>query len=249
MIAEREERLIQDVLEGDAAPAQVAELKRLLETNPEFRARHEEMSGVFRLLAESRDVVPLATLHGDIMSAIAAEPSPGAGAPSRGQRSRRTLAPVFGAFLAGAAAASLIVVAVLRGPHTGRLDGAPASGTLAPVPAPGTLVSQGSIVVPGGHIELATRRAGDDVRLELHAVTSRPVDLECDFPQEALGLTGLRWSRPPAGPWAVKGGRVTLGFTTSGDLVLTFTARGPGDTPVRVRAIGAREVLLHTAPQ
>src|SRR5206468_2381318 len=51
MIAEHQERLIQDVLEGEASPAQAAELKRLLETSSGVRARYEELGEVFRLLS------------------------------------------------------------------------------------------------------------------------------------------------------------------------------------------------------
>lgn len=249
MIAEHDERLIQDVLEGEATVAQIADHKRLMETSVEFRARHEEMGEVFRQLSASPAVGPPAGMHDDIVRAIAAESR--ASAPRPAGVRRRGLTPVLGAFLAGAAAAALIVVSVMRGPGASRFSGgAQVSGTMAPVEsALGTVLSRGSIDAGGGRIDLVTRRAGPEAWLEVRTRLVRPVDVEIVFPADGLGVTGARWSGPPAGRLTVNAGHVVLGGMTSGDLVLTFIARGASDAPVQVRVDGASSVLLHTAPQ
>lgn len=251
MIAEHHERLIQDVLEGEATVAQTAELKQLLETSVEFRARYEEMGDVFRMLSESPAVDPPAGMHDDIVRAIAAESRHVASAPRTARVRARGLAPVFGAFLAGAAAAALVVVSVMRGPGANpSMNGAPESGTMAPVePAQGTLVSRESIDAGGGRVDLVSRRAGSEAWLEVHARLARPVDVEFEFPSDGLGLTGVRWSRPSAGRLTVNTGHVALGGMATADVVLTFIVHGASDAPVRVHVGGASGVLLHTAPQ
>lgn len=250
MIADAQERLIQDALEGEATPAQAGELKRLLETNPEIRTRYEEMGEVFRMLSESAPVEPPTEMHAEIMRAIASE----SGAPARPSRRSHarpwSWAPAAGAFLAGAAAAALVVVSLLHGPRVGRfLGGSPESGTMAPVESErGAIVSRESIVAGSTRVELVTRRAGDDVRLEVHARGETAVDLEVQYPPDALGLTGLGWSRSPRGPVTTNAGRVSIGAMTPGDLVLTFVARGTPAAPVRVSVGGAGSALLRTAP-
>ena len=243
MIADAHEHLIQDVLAGEATAARAAELERLIASDPKARARYEEMRELFRMLAEAAVAQPPAELHSGIMRAIATEPTRAANV-----RRHWNPAPVFGAFLAGAAAASLIVVAALRGPGGGAAG--PGSGTMAPLETtPGAVISRATLMTGNGRIECSTSRAGDDVRLELHVAAGRPVDLELTFASEALALTGLRWSRHPEGPVSATAGRVTLAGAVAGDCTLTLHARGDTDAPIQVLASGSGSVLLHTASQ
>ena len=251
MIAEHQDRLIQDVLEGEATPAQATELKRLLESSAEVRARYEELGEVFRVLSEAPAVDPPAGLHDAVMNAIAAEPRHSA-IPVLARRPRtRGLIPVLSAFVAGAVAATLIVVAVVRGPDANRpVGGAPESGTMAPVESlRGPVLSRATLTPAGGRVELVARHAGSSVWLEVHARLARPVDLDFEFPADGLGLTGVQWSRATVGQSTVGAGSIVLRNVATGEVVLTFTARGTSDVPVRVRAGDAAGVLLHTAPQ
>ena len=175
MISERHEQLIHDVLEGDASPAQCAELERLGAADPESRARYGELSGVFCLLSEAHEPGVPGDLHGGIMRAIAAEPSHRA----RVHRPLWNLLPLFGAFAGGAVAAVLIIVPTLR-ERTSDLLGnrAPVSGTMAPVePDRGGFLSRQSMTTAGGSISSITRRSGNRIQLQLDVQGDHPAEI------------------------------------------------------------------------
>ena len=250
MISERHEQLIHEILEGDASPAQRAELERLIAADPEIRARHDEMSSVFRLLAEAPDPGVPDDLHAGIVRAIAAEPPHGVPESRATGLRRGSRWPVLGAFLAGAATASLLVVAALRGPYTGRPGtGDLASGTLAPLePARGRLVSNNSFTARDGRIEWVVRRSGSSVEIDVRVQGDRAVDLGFDYPADSLDLIGLQWSGPPLGTGSMGVGRLTVGGVRPGSLVIKFTSRGPADALIHTRVGGQAGATLHTGP-
>jgi hypothetical protein len=201
------------------------------------------------MLSESATIPP-PELHDQIVQAIAAETRPAAGA--RGLSGARAWIParVIAAFVAGAAAAALIVVSVLRGPTAGRdPGGAPESGTMAPLESTqGEMLTRAAIVAADGRADFVTRRAGDQVWLEVHARLGQAIDLEFEFPSDALDLTGVRWSRAGSGQLAAGPGRLKLPAQATGDVILLFRAHGASDAPVTVRAGAAGSVVLRTAP-
>jgi hypothetical protein len=97
-------------------------------------------------------------------------------------------------------------------------------------------------------VEIVAFRAGDRVRLEVRVRCERPVDLDCEFPPAALGLTGVAWSPPLAGRAAVNAGHVTLAATAVADCAISFQA-GAGDAPIVVRAGAEASTTVHTGPQ
>ena len=246
MITDAHEQLIQDVIAGEASPARAAELEHLIASNPEARFRYDEMRELFRVMADAPVPQPPADLHAGIMRAIAAEPSHAI--VTRVRRSRLSLVATF---LTGAAAASLVIVAMLRGPVAG-LPGPDlaTSGTMAPLEASkGAATSRASLATGVGWIELSSSRMGDVVRLDIHSPAGSPAGLEVTFASEDLALTGMRWAQHPEGPITATAGRVTLAGRVAGDVTLTFHATTAGDAPIRVSAEGSQSVLLHTSPQ
>lgn len=246
MISERHEQLIHEVLEGDASPAQRTELEQLAAADPELRARHEEMSAVFRLLGEAHEPDVPDGLHADIMRAVAAEPLRAA----RAHRPAWNLLPLFGAFAAGAVAA-LIIVPALREPTSKLIgDRAPVSGTMAPVePDHGTVVSRQSMTSPGGSIAAIARRSGNRIQLELDVQGNHPAEIAVDYTPEALGITAMRWPHEGTEPATVSAGHLMIRVSSPGLFLLEFVAKGEVDSPIHIRAAGAGEATLHTAKQ
>lgn len=241
MIADLHERLIQDVLEGTATPAQVAEVERLRHTNPEFAARHDELATVFRVLDEPAPALPPG-LHDEIMRAVAAEPR-AAVVPAR----RRI--PAFVTFLAGAAAASVVLMTLLQGGATGPAGspGSSLSGTMAPAArAPGAVVARVALDATGGRIDVVATRNGSQVRVAIHARCSRTTTLTLDYPPAALDVQALGWANP-ARDVAIAGGRMTLAVAND-DVEITFHAHTDVDAPIRLDAEGAG-ATLRTAAQ
>ena len=247
MISERHEQLIHDVLAGDASPAQRAELEQFVAADPEIRARYGAVSGVFRLLSAAHEPGVPGDLHGGIMRAIAAEPSHRA----RVHRPLWNLLPLFGAFAGGAVAAVLIIVPTLR-ERTSDLLGnrAPVSGTMAPVQADHcTVVSRQTITTAGGSISSIARRSGNRIQLELDVQGNHAAELAIDYAPEALGITAMRWPHEVTGPATVSAGHMMIRVTSPGPFVLEFVARGEADSPIHLRAAGAKKATLHTAKQ
>ncbi len=248
MISERHKQLIHEVLEGDATPAQRTELEQLVAADPEIRARHEELSAVFRLLGEAHDPEVPQELHADIMRAVAAEPPHGI----RARRPAWNLLPLFGAFSAGAVVAALIIVPALRGP-TSKLLGDHAlltSGTMAPVERDrGTVVSMQSMTTPGGSIAAVAWRSGNRIQLELDVQGDHPAEIAVDYAPEALGITAMRWPHEVIEPATVSAGHLMIRVTRPGPFVLEFVAKAQADSPIHIRAAGGEEATLHTAKQ
>ena len=165
-----QEHLLQDVLDGSASPAQRAELENLLSTDETLRTRRAELVEVMRVLGDaSAEVAPPTELHATIMAAINAEPRNGVRRTARGWHMPRPWLQLCGGFLAGAAAAALVVVSIQKGPGAGLLENhGEMSGTLAPNRTGSwPIVSTASLATPQGKVELVTHRLGERVRLEI----------------------------------------------------------------------------------
>lgn len=245
MITDTHEQLIHDVIAGEASPARTAELERLIASDPDARARYDEVRELFRVLADAPVPQPPADLHAGIMRLIAAEPR-----QAIKTRPRSNPFSLVATFLAGAAAASLVVVALLRGPGLGlQGSGLATSGTMAPLEvSKGAATSRASLATGVGRVECSSLRMGNEVRLDIHSPAAIPAGLEVSFASEDLTLTGMQWSHDPTGPVTATSGRVTLVGLAAGDVTLTFRAHGAGDTPIYVNTGNSEGVQLHAGP-
>ena len=239
MTTDAHEQLIQEVLGGGATPAQTSELERLIAADPVARTRYEEMRQLFRMLADAPNSSPPADLHAGIMQGIAAAaPLP------RPVRRRGFLKPVIGGFLVGAAAASLVVVTIVRG-----LDGfagARTSGTMAPLGAQGAgIISETSFMTTGGMVSVVSTRDGDHLRVVIRSRVTRPIDLEAQYDPARFELTGWGWVPALKREITRLPGRILLPGTTADQVQLNFTAIGSDNSPIRVTAPGS---MAHTKP-
>lgn len=243
MISERQEQLIQDVLEGDASASQRAELERLVAADAAVRERWEEMSRVFRLLSDAPAAEFPSALHAELMTALDAEREHGSASP----RPRWNFIPVMGAFLAGATAATLVVVSVTRGPQGGISGPAPVSGTMAPAAAEPILLSTAILRSPLGDVSLSTFRRDGEVVLQVRSHASRAA-LQVTYSADSLAFVGVRADHPgELGPTASRTGYVSLSFDGGGEV--TFRSRTSGDASIRVGRPGSDLAVLHTSLQ
>ena len=239
MTTDAHEQLIQEVLGGEATPARTSELERLIAADPVARTRYEEMRLLFHMLADAPDASPPADLHAGIMQGIAA-----ATPLLRPVRRRWLSMPVLGGFLAGAAAAALVVVAIVRGPDG--LAGSRTSGTMAPLGTQGAgNIPETSFMTTGGRVSVVSTRDGDHLHVVIRSRVTRPIDLEAQYDPQRFELTGFSESPLPARQITRLPGRILLPGNIATEVQLNFRAIGSDDSPIRVTAPG---MMAHTEP-
>jgi anti-sigma factor RsiW len=246
MIERDYERLIQDVLDGQASPAEVQRLNAWLATSEEGRTRMRELEGLFATLHRVPFVEMPQGLTNDVQQAIRAR------AASRenvrkpvaltGPRLKMRLAMVFAAGIAAGVIGWGALTGILNpeGPGRERLV-----GTMMPSgpPRAGTVSrswSSGSL-----RVESVVWRSGSSRWLRLR-VEGPPADVELRFDPEALSPATVRQSEPSARV-VINPGRIQIQAQPPGDFTLEFGERTRSEA-IQVTARAGKQMVADRLP-
>ena len=246
MIDREYERLIQDVLDGQASPAEIERLNAWLASHEEGRTRMRELESLFATLHRVPFVEMPQGLANDVQEAIRARAA--SRVKSRGSfslgwlRPRMRLAMVFAAGIAAGVIGWGALTGILN-PGTPGHD--PVVGTMMPTTPPlaGTVSrswSAGSLKV-----ESMVWRSGTSRWMRLR-VEGAPAEVELRFDPLALSPAAVRQSEPTArvvlGP-----GRILIQAVASGEFTLEFGDR-TASQPIQVIARAGRNQISDQLP-
>jgi len=246
MIDREYERLIQDVLDGQASPAEIERLNAWLASHEEGRTRMRELEGLFATLHR----VPFVELpHGlanDVQEAIRARAASRvktkAGFSFGLFKPRIRLAMVFAAGIAAGVIGWGALTGILNpeGPGRERLV-----GTMMPSgpPRAGTVSrswSSGSL-----RVESVVWRSGSSRWLRLR-VEGPPADVELRFDPEALSPATVRQSEPSARV-VINPGRIQIQAQPPGDFTLEFGERTRSEA-IQVTARAGKQMVADRLP-
>jgi hypothetical protein len=254
------ERVLQDVLDGVATPEQKQRLDEECARDPQARARREEMTETFRVLARVRMVEAPADLEPRIMAAIAAQDravAPAHGAPDHARRRsggraapRAHSAPAWAfAFGAGVVAGGLLIAFVTQVAAPRWTRDLPVAGAMMPRPA-GAPIDRQEIVCGAQRVTLAARRRTGGLEVGFAAASTRAVELRLEFDAERLRPAGLRWDRAGAHDAALATGSLSMRLTPGERGTLLLIPGDEGDAPIHVTMhseAAAAQGTLHTA--
>ena len=233
MIEREHEQLIQDVLDGQATPAQAERLKAWLSTNEEGRTRMRELESLFATL----DRVPFAELPEGLANEV--EQAIRARAASRGAAVGRLPAGGFAPRMRlGVVFAAGIAAGVIGwGALTGVLNpGAPGRervvGSMMPAAAARAGAVQGAWKAGQARVEGVTWRVGKARWVTVQVRSGEPVEIELRFDPGALSPAAVRQS-DPAARVVVDAGRIVLGSPAAGEFSVEFGEQGVA-TPIQV---------------
>lgn len=254
-----DEDLIQRVLDGDATAAEETQLRDLMATTPEVRARYEELERVFVALRDVRPVEPAPEQVASVLHAVRALAPGGGGAVAEPSGWRGALDAIRARLtpsLAYAFAAGAIAGVALLGAFDQRLrrdlDGASPGALL-----PSTRLSSAGVV--------------DTARLDANAFTgvvrthafegALVAEIECGSGDAAAlgltydvhGLAVLRFERssPAAGEIVLEPGRVRLS-APHGSYRIWFEKAGSGSSDLAVQVVvggSTLERVVRTVPE
>ena len=253
MIDERDERLLQDELEGLASPEGAARLRERLARSPEVRERRRELQDLARALEQLPLEEPPADLRDAVMAAIAADartaPARGPGRELRGgpERGRAGLAWAY-SFLAGAVAGGLLIALVTGNLSPRTRTDFPVAGAM--LPGTGGRIDHRELRLGAARLALATRRTAEGVRGEFEFAQAPGAELTLAFDGAALQPAGLRWAPPAAGQAVLEEGAVRLRLVRDGRGAVLLSPLPAGDVPVTVsfrHSGGSLQAVLHTA--
>jgi hypothetical protein len=238
------ERLMADVLDGEAGADEVVRLAAALASDPEARARFEQARAGTRAL----ESLPLEEMPADLREEIhravsAASPAPGAWRP---WRSGLRAAPAFrfaAPFAVGAVAGALVLALAMgfwRAP--GRL---PLEGSMRP--QSGTIVAAADL--DGARASLAS---GGEQAVVLLEVREEGVSrAEVSFDPDRFEASSVSWIRGPRGAARADGSRVALVHRGKGVCEIGLRALAAGPATVHVTwtgASGSRQATLGASP-
>ncbi len=201
MIDPRHEELLHKQLDGEATPAEEAELERLLADHGELRSRREELERLFGVLASTPAVVPTEGFAERILRGVRA-------LPAYRPREPWTAALVrffqpgwrpAAYFAAGALAAVALVAAFAP-----RLSLEDSAGTLLPEAhfVRGRVADRQVVQLQDGSATFRLRTAAAGiVWLEMDVRTESPLDVQLTFDPAELTPTGISFA--PAGAHVV----------------------------------------------
>ena len=226
MIEREYERLIQDVLDGLASPAEVERLNAWLATNEEGRTRMRELEGLFATLHRVPFVEMPLGLTNDVQQAIRARAASlekiRKPVVLTGGRLRMRLAMVFAAGIAAGVIGWGALTGILNPEGPGR-EGV--VGTMMPTtPPPAGTVSQawsaGTL-----RIESVVWRSGSSRWLRLRVDgDGSPAEVELRFDPDGLSPATVRQSEPSA-RMVMDPGRVLIQAQAPGEFTLEFGER------------------------
>jgi hypothetical protein len=229
-------------LDGQASPAQRAELAQRIERDPEARSLHEEMRAVHRALDHREQVEPPEDLRAqiaeDVRRAVSAREEPVRRFSAASDRRRRVVRLGF------ALAAALVLVVLLAPALMKNVDPDQARGTMAPRAAE----ERASSVIPmtGAGIEgrIYTATAGRELLMRPELDSPGEGRLEVRFEPREVELVSIVGA---VGSSNMEAGRVVvelggdppeLRFARRGDgavsLSLNITIDGGGETSMEV---------------
>ena len=221
MIDREHERLIQDVLDGTASPAEVERLNAWLDKNELGRTRMRELESMFSTLGRVPAAEAPAGLREGVLNVLQSRARAEAG------RSRPHLRSIFGsrARLGFAFAAGLAAGAVVVGVWTGAIPPvAPGStgmsGTMMPVPPSNSRVEVCALGVATTRMQAVAWRTSDGRRVSLEVQGRDPAEIELSFDASRLSVrtfhqnlpTGAVESRPGRVLVRGRGGEFSIDF-------------------------------------
>ena len=246
MIDREYERLIQDVLDGQASPAEIERLNAWLASHEEGRTRMRELEGLFATLHR----VPFVELpHGlanDVQEAIRARAASRvktkAGFSFGLFKPRIRLAMVFAAGIAAGVIGWGALTGILQPESSGRQ---PVVGAMMPTTPPRAGTVSRSWSAGSLKIESLVWRAGGSRWMRLR-VEGAPADVELRFDPVALSPAAVRQSEPTArvvlGP-----GRILIQAVSPGEFTLEFGERTASE-PIQVIARAGKNQISDRLP-
>jgi hypothetical protein len=246
MIGRDEERLIQDVLDGQASPAEVERLKAWLAVSEEGRTRMRELEGLFATL----DRVPFAEmpqgLENEIEQAIRAR----AGTrphrvPSLRVPTRTRLAMVFAAGIAAGVIGWGALTGILNPGTPGRER---VVGSMMPTTPPQAPTSERTWKAGDTRLQAVAWRSGSSRWLRLRLEGRTPTEIELRFDPGALSPVAVRQSNH-ASRVALDPGRVLIRAGSGGEFTFELGERSTSEgIQVSVRAAGGTVTDVLPAP-
>jgi anti-sigma factor RsiW len=229
MIERDDERRIQDVLDGQASPAEVERLNAWLATSEEGRTRMRELEGLFATLHRVPFVEMPQGLTNDVQQAIRARAASQEKVRKpvvlTGGRLRMRLAMVFAAGIAAGVIGWGALTGILNPEGPGR-EGV--VGTMMPTtPPPAGTVSR-SFSAGSMRIESVVWRSGSSRWLRLR-VEGAPADVELRFDPVGLSPATVRQSEPSARV-VMDSGRVLIQAQAPSEFTLEFGERTRSET-------------------
>ncbi|HET7224489.1 MAG TPA: hypothetical protein VFK69_02155 [Candidatus Eisenbacteria bacterium] len=250
MSDDRLERVMDQVLDGTATPADAAKLDAALAGDPRARARYDEMRSMFRALTAAAEVPP-ADLHEGIMEGVresvgraraTVRPHPSA---ARAVPHPALLKFAF-AFACGSLASAVLVLSLVAGGPRAKGDRLQAEGTMAP-PSPAWSAPI-ALEAPGASAEARVAADARGVRVDLDCRGgARMVRLEAAG--GALAPAGVTWKAGPAGRItpAPDGVEIELAGPAHYQVIFDRIGATPADLTLQLQSSdGMRSVSLLT---
>jgi hypothetical protein len=232
-IRPKQDRRLQDALEGTATPEEVAELRTWLASSAEGRERERELRETFRCLEALALEEPPAGLSAAVMARVAAEPR----AAREGWQATLGRAllrrPAWG--LGYAFAAGLVAGAVAIGAFTGAFRPAgradlPVSATLMP-PRDAARADAGTLSSGDAAVGAGVWRRGDTARLRLEGGGRSPGEIVVAWNPSVFEVSALHWSGTGARRSESAAGRLVVELSPGARCAIDFQARpGPEGT-------------------
>ena len=270
MLDEKYEELLHRVVDGEASPAEAAELRAYVARLPEAQVYFEDVQKLLRVLQTVRDVEVPADLQRDIVEATRRRTStPRPGARARGWQAplsqvrealRARSAATFGlGFASGTALVALVLGGLSDRMPWNTSDGVGAIGAAGAM----RQLDQQSLVLGDATLEVATGSQGDRVVAELTVRAVAATTIVLDFEEQTLRGLGVELgAEPQPGPSAstdgieVGPGKVSIrssGNAPSGAATyrVTWMRRSHETTALRVSLRVADRLVertLHAGP-
>jgi anti-sigma factor RsiW len=211
MLDEKHEELLHRVVDGEASPEEVAELRAWVARLPQAQAYFEDVQKLFRVLHTVRDVEVPADLQRDIIEATRSHTQSAirSGSQARGWRQPLVWAPealrarsaaTFGlGFASGMALVALVLGGLAERLPWDKGNGVGAIGA-ADVMRP---LDQQSLALGGAVLQVSTGMQGDRVVAELAVRAVAATEIVLDFEEQALRAVGVELgAEPRPGPSA-----------------------------------------------
>ncbi len=255
---ERDDELMQRVLDGEAQADEVARLQERLAGSEEMRRAYGELERVFRSLEAVSPVEPPPAAKAELMQRLQQEParewSPGATTAREGWLQTGTAAlrkhftPSLAYAFAAGGIAGVALLGAFRGGLGGSLDGSAPGSMLAPSQVAGAkLVDTVPLAAPGFTATLRSTVHAQGVVAEIECQGGTPARLEIAFDAANLALSGFEQGEPAA--VALEPGRIGIHHTGQNRYRLWFdTPRSPAPLQIQIEAGGAvLEASLRTS--
>lgn len=232
------DRVIDDVLDGSATPADTAWLKECLERDPGARARYLQHERLFHALDPGELIAPPEGLPSQVLSAIRSGPRPIAPAPGWFSTLRASLAhrPAVGlgfAFGSGAAIAILIVTALTQ--HGGAPPGPfPVMGTIGSSSPGWTIEDRARVTTGPASSTVELMRHGGSILAGIRMESREPSGMTLEFSPSEVTVAGFGWERGPGRHIDAGAGRIDFEAGGSSLMWVRFEVPEGGNPAIRL---------------